>query len=144
MFTCHAVPDGDTTYWMEDVHADGTVCKRDDNGIEDFAEGVDATLILCGHTHVPRVHRLKDGRLLVNPGSVGCPGFKDTHPLPHAIETGTPATSWALATRTGGEWMVEPHLETYDHHQMARLAKENGRPEWANALATGRIGEAIK
>ena len=35
------------------------------------AEGFDYPVMLCGHTHVPRAVRLKDGRLIVNPGAVG-------------------------------------------------------------------------
>ena len=29
---------------------------------------IDAEIILCAHTHIPRVVRLRDGRLVVNPG----------------------------------------------------------------------------
>ena len=116
---------------------------EEDAEIEAFAEGIEAGLILCAHTHVPRVHRLRDGRTILNPGSVGCPGFNDTHPLPHAIETGTPSASWALATFAGGAWTTEHQLLTYDHDAMARLAACNGRAEWANALATGRIDGAF-
>ena len=31
---------------------------------------------LCGHTHTPRSVRLDDGRLIVNPGSVGMPAHQ--------------------------------------------------------------------
>jgi putative phosphoesterase len=33
-------------------------------------EGIDADFILCGHTHLPMVREI-DGRIFVNPGSVG-------------------------------------------------------------------------
>jgi predicted phosphodiesterase len=44
--------------------------------VEAEAAGLAASLILCGHTHIPRVVRLRDGRIVVNPGSVGCPGYE--------------------------------------------------------------------
>ena len=34
-------------------------------------------LVLCGHSHVPRAVGLPDGRLVVNPGSVGLQAFDD-------------------------------------------------------------------
>ena len=143
VFACHAVPDSDTIYWMEDVYPDGSVGKRDDKGIEAFAKNLKSGLILCGHTHVPRIHKLSDRRILLNPGSVGCPGFNDTHPLPHAIETGSPDASWALAQFDQGTWSVEHRFEGYDQSRMVRLAAENGRPDWANALATGNIKSVV-
>ena len=47
--------------------------------------GVAAGLVLCGHTHRPRVMRSAAGQLLVNPGSVGLPAFDDERPVsaPH-------------------------------------------------------------
>ena len=39
---------------------------------------------------------LRDGRLIVNPGSVGSPGYRETHPYPHVIEAGTPDARYAI------------------------------------------------
>ena len=74
IFLCHGTPASDTTYWMEHVSTNGLVQMAAIEDIEKAAEGIDQPLILCGHTHIPRVVRLRDGRLVVNPGSVGCPG----------------------------------------------------------------------
>jgi len=35
-----------------------------------------ASLVLCGHTHMPRVVQL-GGVLIVNPGSIGMPAYTD-------------------------------------------------------------------
>ena len=58
--------------------------------------GITQSLILCAHTHLARAVRLRDGRLMVNPGSVGWPGYRDTHPFPHVIEAGTPDARYAI------------------------------------------------
>ncbi len=47
------------------------VTTPDEQTVAAKAEGFDYPVILCGHTHIPRAVRLRDGRLIVNPGSVG-------------------------------------------------------------------------
>jgi diadenosine tetraphosphatase ApaH/serine/threonine PP2A family protein phosphatase len=96
IFLCHGTPTSDTTYWMEQVRADGLVQMTPIEDIEAAAEGIDLPLILCGHTHIPRVVRLRDGRLVVNPGSVGCPGYVDDDPVHHLMQSGTPDACYAV------------------------------------------------
>jgi Calcineurin-like phosphoesterase superfamily domain len=97
-------------------------------------------LILCGHTHVPRAVRLDDGRLIVNPGSVGLQAYDDVHPRPHVVENGTPHARYALLTQRGGDWQVDLRALPYDHEAAARRAEANGRGDWADALRSGRVG----
>lgn len=52
-------------------------------------------VVLCGHSNTPGVVRLTDGRLIVNPRSVGLPAYDDDHPHPHMMESGTPHARWA-------------------------------------------------
>ena len=99
-------------------------------------------LILCGHTHIARAVRLRDGRLIVNPGSVGSPGYRDTHPYPHVVEAGTPRCALCYPRIARWRWQVTFRHVPYDHGSMADLARRNGQPEFANALATGWIGPA--
>ena len=75
--------------------------------IESFAAGIDFPVILCGHTHIPRAVRLADGRLIVNPGSVGCPGYDDDEPVSHKVETGSPDACYAILSKVGGRWDVD-------------------------------------
>jgi diadenosine tetraphosphatase ApaH/serine/threonine PP2A family protein phosphatase len=138
-FLCHGTPASDTTYWMEAVAGDGTVHLASIEAIEAAADGIDQPLILCAHTHIPRSVRLRDGRLVVNPGSVGCPGYVDVVPVRHAVEAGTPLASYAVLEKTGRGWQPSFRQVAYDHMAMSRLAADNGRPEWAGALATGWI-----
>ncbi|MCF3639490.1 metallophosphatase family protein [Rhizobium sp. TRM95111] len=139
LFLCHATPTDDATYWLEALSADGRITLGRPDLIERHAEGLEHPVLLCGHSHVPRALRLGDGRLLVNPGSVGCPGYTDDEPVFHAVETGSPDARYAIIDKGGAGWTVALISVAYDHRAMARLAAERGRDEWARALATGWI-----
>jgi len=139
VFLCHATPADDQVYWLEDVMPDGKVRMASLEAIEAAAKGITQSLILCGHTHTARAVRLADGRMVINPGSVGSPGYRDVHPYPHVIEAGTPDARYAILELTGGEWRVTFRHVPYDHDAMAALARRNGQPELASALATGWI-----
>ena len=140
-FLCHATPADDNVYWLETVTPDGAVKMSPLEAIEKEAEGISQSLILCGHTHIARAVRLGDGRLVVNPGSVGGPGFSYNVPFPHVIEAGTPAARYAILELISGSWSVTFRHVPYDHDAMAALARRNGDSEFASALATGWIRE---
>jgi diadenosine tetraphosphatase ApaH/serine/threonine PP2A family protein phosphatase len=140
VFLCHATPDSDEVYWLETVLPDGTVRMSSLDAIEKAAKGIAQRLILCGHSHIARAVRLGDGRLIVNPGSVGSPGYRDIHPFPHVIEAGTPDARYAILESEGGGWRATFRHVPYDHEAMAALARRNGQPVLASALATGWIG----
>ena len=139
VFLCHATPEDDEVYWLDTVLPDGTVALSPLDRIEQFAQGVTQSLILCAHTHLARAVRLSDNRLIVNPGSVGSPGYRDVHPFPHLVEAGTPHARYAILELAGDAWQVTFRQITYDHETMAALAHRNNQPELANALATGWI-----
>ena len=136
---CHATPDSDEVYWLETVLPDGTVRMSSLEAIEKAAEGIAQRLILCGHSHIARAVRLADGRMVVNPGSVGSPGYRDVHPFPHVVEAGTPDARYAILELVDGAWRATVRHVPYDHDAMAALARRNGQPELASALATGWI-----
>ncbi len=137
---CHGSPRDDACYWLDRVLDDGSIAARPLREVEIDAAGVAASLILCGHTHIPRVVRLGDGRLVVNPGSVGCPGYDGSRPVYHKVETGTPDACYAILQRTAASrWSTTFRYVPYDHMAMAELARRNGLPVWASALATGWV-----
>ncbi|PKA41308.1 metallophosphatase family protein [Rhizobium sullae] len=138
-YLCHATPGDDNLYWLESVAPEGHVFLKPQEEIEALAEGIDFPLILCGHTHIPRAVRLSHGRLIVNPGSVGCPAYNDEKPYPHKVETGHPMASYAILEKSASGWTPYFRNVPYDHMAMSTLAKANGRPDWAAALATGRM-----
>jgi predicted phosphodiesterase len=133
----HGAPGSDETYWLEHVATDGTVGLAAIEEIEALAAGQDFPLILCGHSHIPRCVRLGDGRLIVNPGSVGLPAYQHDQPVYHLMQAGTVHASYAMAEKRADGWHVTFRLVPYDHMSMARLAADKGRADWASALATG-------
>jgi hypothetical protein len=86
---------------------------------------------------VPRAVKTGKGQIIVNPGSVGLPAFDDANPSYHVIETGSPDARYALLERRKSAWTVALLSVPYDFRPMAKLADENGRPDWSCALRTG-------
>ncbi|WP_315741227.1 MULTISPECIES: metallophosphoesterase family protein [unclassified Bradyrhizobium] len=138
-FLCHATPDDDNVYWLESVAQDGAITCAPLDAIEKLAADISQPLILCGHTHTARAVRLRDGRLIVNPGSVGSPGYSYDVPHPHVVEAGTPDARYAILEQRSAGWSVTFRHVPYDHQAMAALARANGDGEFAAALATGWI-----
>jgi diadenosine tetraphosphatase ApaH/serine/threonine PP2A family protein phosphatase len=139
IFLCHGSPNSDAAFWLDRVTADGKIEASPIREIEAEAAGVAASLMLCGHTHIPRAVRLRDGRLVVNPGSVGCPGYDSPKPVYHKSQTGTPDACYAILDRSPRGWSVTFRYVPYDHLSMAQMARRNGLPVWADALATGWV-----
>jgi predicted phosphodiesterase len=98
-----------------------------------------ASLVLCGHSHVPRVIAL-GATLVVNPGSVGLPAYDHDHPHDHVVECGSPHARWAIVERGPQGWQAQLRLTAYDWNAAAARAAANGRGDWADALATGFVG----
>jgi predicted phosphodiesterase len=158
VFICHGTPTSDLHYWLETVTPDfgqhGSVGVRAASMAEvlqRLGSGEHtrrASLIICGHTHVPRVVQVNspDGGhaiTIVNAGSVGLPGYDDDHPHPHWVETGSPHARYALMERaseeSGASWHVQLRSVAYDFEPMARLAEQRDRADWAWPLRTGRM-----
>jgi predicted phosphodiesterase len=81
----------------------------------DALDGVDAGVVVCGHTHMP-FDRLVGGRRVVNPSSVGMP-------------YGHPDAGWALL---GPDVMLR--RTSYDAEAAARTigaSRYPGAPQWA-------------
>jgi predicted phosphodiesterase len=94
-------------------------------------------LVLCAHSHQPRLMRLPSGRTVLNPGSVGCPAYQDPTDDPHVSEVGSPHARYAVVQRSGGAISAALIAVEYDHRAAAARASDLGRPDWAQALATG-------
>ncbi len=139
VFCCHGTPESDETSMLENITPKGVFLKTSDE-IAPAVAGLSPGMILCGHTHVPRTVALADGRLVVNPGSVGLPAYTDDLPFPHAMESGSPHARYAVIRHEPHGWSVESISLQYDWLQAARTAEENGRSDWAAWLATGRAG----
>jgi len=136
IFLCHGSPRGDLEYLLEDVKGDRVYLSSTDQ-IRPRLNGVDASLVLCGHTHIPRAVQLPGGAWIVNPGSVGLPAYDDTTPHLHYVEVGSPHARYAIVDWSPTAVNVEFIALDYDWHSAAREAREANRPDWACALSTG-------
>jgi predicted phosphodiesterase len=99
----HGSPDDDTIGLLETSTSQGL---RVASEVEIAArlEGEGARLVLCGHTHVPRMHRRLSGQLILCPGSVHRPLIMNNPALPCA---GADASCFAVATDATGRWEGE-------------------------------------
>ncbi|MEO6919304.1 MAG: metallophosphoesterase family protein [Collimonas sp.] len=137
VFMCHGTPVSDLIYFLESVDQHGCHMAADSQ-IETHAAGVSQQLIICGHSHKPRVCAVSGGRLVVNPGSVGLQAYDDDLPYFHVIENGSPHARYAICEKDTYGWSVNHRCITYDHHKAAAEAAKNGRADWASWLVTGR------
>ena len=62
----------------------------------DQLQNIEQKIIVCGHTHIPRVVYLANGKIIINPGSVGLPAYKDELPIVHKMESGTPHAKYVV------------------------------------------------
>jgi predicted phosphodiesterase len=134
----HGTPSSDATMLLETVER-GRTRLASPAEIVGRLGGADAPrppVVLCAHSHLPRVVRL-GATLLVNPGSVGLPAYESGDPAPHLVETGSPDARWALLEQRDGEWRAELIAVPYDHAAAAALARARGRPDWEIGLRTG-------
>jgi predicted phosphodiesterase len=129
VFLCHGTPSSDEGTWLDNFWDGRTVTTPDEATVAAKAEGLDFPVLLCGHTHIPRVVRLRDGRLIVNPGSVGL-----------QVNHGSPDARYATIELRDGRYYPSLHAVPYDHFAAARQAEANGFPQWRDALITGWVG----
>ena len=133
---CHGSPKGDLEYLLEQVDGD-RVRLASTLQIQERLAGTQAALVLCGHTHIPRIVSLSGVAVVVNPGSVGLQAYDDTWTALHYVETGTPHARYALIDWDAKVKRVEFIALEYDWDSAAREAAQASRPDWAHALATG-------
>ena len=84
-------------------------------------------IIVCGHTHIPRVVYLANGKIIINPGSVGLPAYKDELPVMHKMESGTPHAKYVVIEKVLGEWTIEQISVPYNWEEVAGLAVQQER-----------------
>ena len=133
---CHGTPEHDDGYLLETVTAAG-VHLKEESAVEALLGPVPAPVTCCGHSHVPRGVAV-GARLVINPGSVGLPAYDHDDPWPHVMEAGSPHARYAQLTRTEAGWHVEQRMVPYPWQEAAAQARRNGRPDWAEWIATGR------
>ena len=128
----HGSPRSDVEYLLE-TKVDGRLALVTADTIAERLGDVRAQLILCGHSHTQHMASDRRGRLVLNPGSVGCPRYTDN--ADRAInEAGSPHARYAVATRRGSSWSVDLIAVAYPVGPVVDQAERNGRPDWARGF----------
>jgi predicted phosphodiesterase len=105
--------------------------------------GMAARLVLCGHSHRAGMVQVPAGPLIVNPGSLGLPGFRISRPPAHRQEAGTPHARYAMVDVARAGITVEMLAIGYDWDAAAARAEELGfGPAWPHVLRTGLLPES--
>ncbi|MGL4576269.1 MAG: metallophosphoesterase family protein [Burkholderiaceae bacterium] len=139
VFLCHGTPTSDTTYFCETVDSaiESGIRMATQEELQARAGSINAQVMLCGHSHQPRVMAIKDGRLIVNPGSVGIPAYDDDHIAFHIVANGSPHARYCTIERSAHGWNVAQCAVAYDWNAAIAQARRNGREDVALWL-TGR------
>jgi len=137
IYLCHGAPASDTIYLLEDIES-GVARVRSDREIRELLIGVSSSLVICGHTHLPRTVMLSSEQVVVNPGSVGLPAYTDDEPAPHSMENFCPHASYAIIESSQAGWGIEHIKVAYDFQEAARAAASLERDDWVHFLTTGR------
>lgn len=133
LFVCHGDL-FDTPYLLEEVTPCG-VCMRRAPAIATSVGKIAQPIILSGHSHIPRTVSVSDGRLLINPGSVGMPAYSEET---YVMESDSPHARYVLLHQTPHGWQVEHVQVPYAWEQAAQVARAHHRADWAQWLTTGR------
>lgn len=136
-YLCHGSPEKDTKYLIEEVKEEGVFVKEPYKLLRDVSS-IKQQIILCGHSHIPRIIYLINGKYIINPGSVGLPAYKDDVPYPHIMEAGSPHARYCIITKQNTNFGFETIAVPYNWEEAALMALKNGRTDWATWLRTGR------
>lgn len=128
----HGTPTSDADYLLEEK-VDGRLALVTADTLGSRLGDVQAELILCGHSHTQHFAADRTGRLVLNPGSVGCPRYADNADR-LVNEAGSPHARYAVATKRGPRWSVDLVALEYDWSAVATQAERNGRRDWAKAF----------
>lgn len=137
-YMVHGTYFDDTQYLLEDISL-GEVKLRSDEEIIKLTDDIKTPFIFCGHSHLPRVHKLNSGQIVINPGSVGLQAYEDELPTKHKIENHTPDAAYTILTVEENQYNIEQVRVAYDFEKAAKKAEENGRDDWAYALREGKV-----
>ncbi len=139
IFACHGNPAADDQYLIDEISGSLLVAAppaKISAGLGKLTE----KLTLCGHSHIPRLIQAVDGRLVLNPGSVGLPAYDATFDgQTYYSESGSPHARYAMVTMRGSAFDVEMIAVAYNHETAAQKAGAENRPEYVKALRTGMM-----
>ncbi|MCI0711751.1 MAG: metallophosphoesterase family protein [Chloroflexi bacterium] len=100
---------------------------RPDDSLERIMDGINAEVLVCGHTHLPYHRVLSSGRQIINAGSIGKP--KDNNP----------DACYVVLSAENGALNVEFIRVPYDVEKATRAIEASDMPDpFAQMLRDGR------
>lgn len=134
----HGTPTDDGAYLTEEMLSGRMAPAPRETVVQRLGAAMDRAVVLCGHSHRQSVTQVTDGPLILNPGTVGCPVFADMTTA-NALEFRSPHARYAILTRRGDRWGAELFALDYDWDHAAAKARDNGFPQWGEALSGGAV-----
>ncbi|MBN1182458.1 MAG: metallophosphoesterase family protein [Bacteroidales bacterium] len=137
-FACHGTPYNDEEYLLTKVDNKG-IKTRHGHDIHSDTLSISQNIILCGHDHTPKTISIKEGKIIVNPGSVGLQAYDEDLPAKHSIQTFNPFAKYCIIEYDDKSSIIEHISVAYDFELAAQKAEKNGRHDWAKWIRTGMV-----
>lgn len=135
-FLCHGSPLKDNDYLLDTIE-NGAISLSSPKTIMAKVGDIHKPVILCGHSHFPRVVNLGEDLTIINPGSVGVPAYEDDSGEYFVVENGSPHARYAIIEKQEHGWKTDIILVPYDHQLAVMQARRNHRPDYEIGLGTG-------
>ncbi|MGE7946690.1 metallophosphoesterase family protein [Lysinibacillus sp. NPDC093688] len=137
-YFCHASPENDELYMLNDIKPNGVTLKKTEE-IMYLVKDIPQHIIFCGHSHLPTIVYLPNNKIIINPGSVGLPAYEEVEPFYYKIESGTPFANYTVVEKRNVEWIIEQVSIPYDTTEVIKQSEGQNRSDWARALKCGRV-----
>lgn len=137
-YFCHASPKSDEQYLLHDITLNDAILKQPQD-IMNLVKEIPQNIIFCGHSHLSDIVYLPNGKVIVNPGSVGLPAYEEEEPFYYKMESGTPFANYTIVEKRDGRWFFEQINITYDVTDAIKQSEKLNRPDWACTLKFGHV-----
>lgn len=138
MYACHGNLMTDDLPLVEEITNEGVILKSDET-LTNVSKNISQPIIFCAHTHVGRLTQLNNGKIIINPGSVGLPAYSDDLPFHHKMESNSPFAKYCIIEFQDGQLISYQSISVkYDWDTASKLAGKNKRPDWEYWLKYGK------
>ena len=91
-----------------------------------------------------RVVHLSNGKIILNPGSVGLPAYLGNGEHRFAMESMTPHAKYAIVQVDGDAINIQQVHCAYNWNKASQAALNNGSANWSQFLLHGRMPKALR
>ncbi len=136
IYCCHGTPTCDSTALLEKINIDYVDIQTNEEITRTLSK-IKESIVVCGHSHLPRMVQTKN-KIIINPGSIGLPAYKDELPVPHKMESLSTHAKYALIDISNNKINTKLISIEYDFEKAASVAEINNRNDWAKWIRNGR------